>query len=652
MEEQLLNELTELRQRVAELEAREAERQQIEKALRESEQRLRGFFEATTEGVAIHSQGIILDCNPAFAAMFGYDLSELIGMNALQLAAPESRELVRQHILSGYEQPYEAVGLRRDGSTFIGEVCGKAILYQGRPARVTTIRDITEHRRQEEERLLLAAAIEQAFESIVITDTAGRIEYVNPAFVRLNGYTLQEVIGQNIRILKSGQHDAAFYRELWETIKRGEAWQGHFVNRRKDGSLYVQESVISPVRDASGAVVRYVAVSRDITREQILEAQLRQVQKMEAIGRLAGGIAHDFNNLLTAIIGYAELLMVNLPPESPLRAHAEGIFKAGGSAASLTRQLLAFSRQQVLQPEVLNLNDIVSHTTQFIERLIGEDIQVVTMLDPQLRLVEADPTQIEQVILNLAVNARDAMPQGGTLTLETKNVYLDEAYARLHFETQPGHYVLLAVSDSGVGMDEETQLHIFEPFFTTKEMGKGTGLGLSTVYGIVKQSGGRIEVYSEEGRGTTFKIYLPCLEGAAEAAAESVASPPLLPGQETILIVEDADAVRDSAREALSQSGYTVLEARNGEEALRLSQQHAGPIHLLLTDVMMPLMSGRELAEQLTAQRPETKVLYMSGYTDNAIVNHGVLAPGIAYLQKPFSPAVLTQKVREVLDTS
>jgi PAS domain S-box-containing protein len=516
---------------------------------------------------------------------------------------------------------------------------------------VTALRDITARKRQEEERFLLATAIEQAAESIVITDAAGHIQYVNPAFEQITGYNREEVMGQNLNILKSNHHDEAFFRQLWDTLRRGEVWSGHFVNKRKNGTLYHQESVISPVRDASGRIVNYVAVNRDVTRERMLEAQLLQAQKMEAVGRLAGGVAHDFNNLLTAIIGYAELLMLHLTPDNPLRANVEDILKAGEDAAALTHQLLAFSRKQILQTKILNLNDIVANIGKMLRRLIGEDVELVIALDPQLGLVKADPAQIDQVIMNLVVNARDAMPEGGTLTIETKNVHLDEEYARLHMEAQPGPYVMLAVSDSGAGMDEETLSHLFEPFFTTKETGKGTGLGLATVYGIVKQSGGHIGVYSEVGRGTTFKVYLPLSEEAVETGSTFQATPELLRGRETILIVEDADVVRNLAREVLSQSGYTVLEARDGKEALRVCQQHEGPIHLLLTDVVMPGMSGCEVAEQLASLRPEMKVLYMSGYTDNAIVRHGVLESGIAYLQKPFSPAALTQKVREALDT-
>jgi GAF domain-containing protein/CheY-like chemotaxis protein len=378
--------------------------------------------------------------------------------------------------------------------------------------------------------------------------------------------------------------------------------------------------------------------------------QLIQAQKMEAIGRLAGGVAHDFNNLLTVIMGRTGLLLAGLGVEKAQRPALELIQATVTRAADLTRQLLAFSRKQVLQPVVLDLNAVVSTMGEMLRRLIGEDIALVTVLNPGLGRVKADPGQVEQVIMNLAINARDAMPRGGRLTLETANVELDAGYARQHPGARPGPHVMLALSDTGGGMDAETQAHIFEPFFTTKGPGKGTGLGLATVYGVVKQSDGTIWVYSEPGRGTTFKVYLPLVEDPVEPAQGDDLAPAPLRGMETVLLVEDEDAVRDLARDVLQASGYTVLEARHGGEALRICAQHPEPIHLMLTDVVMPEMSGRELAQRLAVLRPGVKVLYMSGYTDNAVVHHGVLDPGTVFLQKPFSPTVLTRKVREVLD--
>ena len=382
---------------------------------------------------------------------------------------------------------------------------------------------------------------------------------------------------------------------------------------------------------------------------RVSEEQLRQSQKLEAVGQLAGGIAHDFNNLLTVIRGYSDLMLVSLDRADPQRVHLEAIKDAADRAASLTRQLLAFSRKQVLQPKVLDLNALVTNVNQMLQRMIGEDIDLAIVLRSDLGHVKADPGQLEQVIMNLVVNARDAMPQGGQLTIETANVELDEAYARRHAAVQPGPYVMLTVSDTGHGMDAKTQARIFEPFFTTKGPGQGTGLGLSTVYGIVKQSGGSVWVYSEPGHGTTFRIYLQRVQEQVEAP--QAPSPGASPHEtETVLLAEDDKTVRTLVRMVLQEHGYTVLAAPHGVEALRISEAHQGVIHLLVTDVVMPGMNGRELAQRLALARPDMKVLYVSGYTDDVIIRHGVLEAGIAFLQKPFTPDVLARKVRDVLD--
>jgi nitrogen-specific signal transduction histidine kinase/ActR/RegA family two-component response regulator len=388
----------------------------------------------------------------------------------------------------------------------------------------------------------------------------------------------------------------------------------------------------------------------DITDRKQLEEQLRQSQKMEAVGRLAGGIAHDFNNLLMVIQGYADLLAERLPAGDPLRRNAEQIQTASQRATSLTRQLLAFSRKQMLAPKVISVQSILGDMERILRRLIGEDIQLETSSAPDVGLIKADRSQIEQVILNLAVNARDAMPQGGRLTIETANVDLDASYARSPVVLAPGKYVMLAVTDNGCGMDAETQTHIFEPFFTTKEKGKGTGLGLATVYGIVKQSGGYVWVYSEPGRGTSFKIYLPMVENVEESGRDNRGDPQSSGrGTETILLVEDEKGVRELAREYLEMSGYTVIEAEDGHTALELAAMHSGTIHLLMTDVVMPGISGRELADRVKRIRPKIQVLYMSGYTDQAVVHHGILDMDAVLLQKPFTMATLSSKLRELL---
>ncbi len=407
------------------------------------------------------------------------------------------------------------------------------------------------------------------------------------------------------------------------------------------------QAMAAPAGGKQGALL----VLRDITEQKLMEQQFIQSQKIEAVGRLAGGVAHDFNNLLTIITGYSQLVRDQLKAEDPLRPHVEEVIAAADRAAALTRQLLAFSRKQVLAPQILDLNQIIQNLSKMLRRLIGEDIEIRNVLSPTLGRVQADPAQIEQIIINLALNARDAMPRGGKLIVETADADLDQAYAGRHMAMVAGRYVMLAVTDTGIGMDEETQAHIFEPFFTTKEKGKGTGLGLAMVYGTVKQSGGYIWVYSEPGRGTTFKVYLPRVEDTSEVIAPPPSASAEVPrGSETILLVEDEEGVRSMVRGVLESHGYRVLEAQQARDVLQYCQNESGTIHLLLTDVVMPKMSGRELAERVIALHPETRVLYMSGYTDDAIVHHGVLNPGLAFIQKPFTPEALMRKVREVLD--
>jgi PAS domain S-box-containing protein len=504
--------------------------------------------------------------------------------------------------------------------------------------------------RLDKEHRQLSAVIEQSAESVIITDTTGEIIYVNPAFEQITGYSREEALGKNPNILNSGQQDNDFYQNLWDTITSGEVWHGRLVNKRKDDTLYTEEAIIGPVRDDNGHIVNYVSLQRDVTRELQLEEQYRRSQRMEAVGQLTGGIAHDFNNLLTAINGFAELLQLRLAPDDPLQPLAENILNSGLRAADLVSQLLAFSRKTIIEPKILNLNTVVVNMGSILRRVIGEDIELKMILTPDVWSVKVDPTQFEQVIINLAVNARDAMPDGGRLTIETANIVLDTEYVARHLGSQPGEHVLLAISDTGMGVPKEIQANIFEPFFTTKEVGKGTGLGLATVFGIVKQSGGNIWVYSEEEQGTTFKIYLPRVRDAAQMMAGSSADAHLPTGDETILLVEDDAGVRDLAKQILQVQGYTLLEATNGEQALHLAAAHNGPIHLLLTDVVMPGISGKTLAQQLLNRRPEARVLYMSGYTENVVAHHGILEEGVIFIQKPFNAATLTQQIRTVLD--
>ena len=486
--------------------------------------------------------------------------------------------------------------------------------------------------------------LENIGDAVFIADPQGRYLDVNPRACELTGYSRDELLQLTVSDTYPAQdRDAAALRIV--DVAGGRAAVTERPLLRKDGAILVVESNARRLSDG-----RLLGAVRDITERKRLEEQLRQAQKMEAVGRLAGGVAHDFNNVLTAIFGYADLLNEELPEGHQARQDLDEIRKAAQRASSLTRQLLAFSRQQVLQPMVLSLNDLVEDIQNMLVRLIGEDVQLRLGLSPSAGNVRADAGQIQQVLMNLVVNARDAMPTGGKLLVETANTELTEQYAEAHQPVAPGAYVMLAVSDTGSGMDAETKARIFEPFFTTKEKGRGTGLGLSTVYGIVKQSGGYVWVYSEPGRGTTFKIYLPRVDEPAEPLAPPQREARTLTGTEIILLAEDDEMLRPLSKGLLERLGYRVLEAENAIRALALADAHAGPIHLLVADVVMPGGSGRELARRLANSRPDTRVLYVSGYTDDAIVHHGMLEPGLNFLQKPFTPAALARKVRDVLD--
>jgi PAS domain S-box-containing protein len=510
--------------------------------------------------------------------------------------------------------------------------------------------EVTERKQAEAELNRLKTAIEQTPESIVITDLKGCILYVNPAFEKITGYSRAETIGQNTRLLKSNRQDKAFYQELWTRISAGEVWRGRFINKKKNGRLFTEDTVIAPVRDENEVVTHYIAIKRDITHELELEKQYRQTQKIDSIGRLAGGVAHDFNNILAVICGHTDLALTQVSPNSPLRSNLESIRESAERAANLTRQLLAFARRQVIEPRRFNLNELIVNLNKTLQRLMGEDIALVTHIAPDLGLIKADPSQIEQVLLNLAVNARDAMPNGGTLTLQTSNVTLNEDYARRHLVT-PGDYIMISVIDTGAGMTDEVKLHIFEPFFTTKEQGKGTGLGLATCFGIIQQSNGHIYSESQVGKGTTFKIYLPRVQGK-EDAAENRETPSRLPsGTETILLAEDELSLRRLMARVLRTQGYTVLEAADGNEALALAQANGSKIQLLVSDVIMPGLSGKMLAEWLIQLNPAVRVLFISGYINNNAVREAMSKPGTFFLQKPFNPLDLAKKVRAAIET-
>lgn len=511
-------------------------------------------------------------------------------------------------------------------------------------------RELGERKRVEERLRKLSVAVEQNPASIVITDTSGVIEYVNPHFSELTGYSCEEIVGRNCNILKTGETGSEVYRELWETILAGGVWRGEFHNRKKDGDLYWEQALIAPIRDNSYAITHFIAIKEDITERKQLERQLRHAQKMDAIGQLAGGIAHDFNNILTAIIGYASIMQLKLPADSPLKKNAEQIAATAERGATLTQSLLAFSRKQTSNPVVIDLNEIINRVNQLLLRLISEDIHLEINLDLKKLPVLADSGQIEQALMNLATNARDALPQGGTIVITTETVSVDSDFVLARGFGTPGNYALLTFSDNGEGMEPEVVKHIFEPFFSTKELGKGTGLGLSIVYGIIKKHNGYILCHSTIGLGTIFQIYLPLLDSAVAVSEEKVpeqAETP--PGGDCILLADDNEATRLLCREILEEFGYAVLEAVDGEEALEKFREQGGRISMVILDVIMPKMNGREVHDAIRRMDPNIKILFYSGYAREVVISQGVLEEGMNYLSKPFTPKELLMKIREVL---
>ncbi len=633
------------------------ERKRAEEALRESEERYRRIIETAYEGIwLLDAEGKTIFANSRMAEMLEYTVEEMIGKTLFAFMADDWKAMAQENLSrrrKGVSEQHEFKFERKDGTHLWAIVTTNPILdedgrYQGALGMVT---DITERMRAEEE----LRESEEKYRQLFMTESAAILlldadtrEFldVNDAAVNLYGYTREE-------FLKLKHSDiTAEPDESDASIKQAVAGKLSTISlryhKKKDGTVF-------PVEISAGSFVlqgrrALCGIIRDITERRNLEEQFRQSQKMEAIGRLAGGVAHDFNNLLTAMTGYSELILSELHHGDPLRGEVQKIKTAAERATSLTRHLLAFSRKEILEPKVLDLNVIVADTADMLQRLIGEDVELIIAPDPDLGRVKADPGHIEPIIMNLAVNARDAMPSGGKLTIETANVTLDEEYVRSHPDAKPGDYVLLTMKDTGCGMDAETQSHIFEPFFTTKEVGVGTGLGLSTAYGVVAQSGGYISVESEPGKGSAFKVYLPRLSPGVEAAPPAEPAPTKIQGTETVLLVEDEDIVRTLAVQILRRQGYTVLEARGGGEALLICERHKEPIHLLLTDVVMPQMSGGELAGRLAEVKPEMRVLYMSGYTQNIIVHDGILDKGTPFIQKPFTPHTLAEKVRSTLD--
>ncbi len=621
---------------------------------------LQGITEGTTDAIFVKNlEGRYLMINSAGAAFLGRSVAEVLGKDDSELfdSGIGAQIMARDHevVVSGEAQTYEEPAASGGVSRLYLSTKGPFRDPHGQVIGLLGIcRDITDRKCAEEEIRKSQQKLRIHFEhtplAVVEWDLDFRVTAWNPSAERIFGFSREEAIGQHASFTVPPQF-RQHVNQVWEQLlNQSGGTRSTNDNITKNGRIISCEWYNTPLVDDSGRVLGVASLAHDVTERVALEERLRQSQKMEAIGRLAGGVAHDFNNLLTVILGYTQIVADGVPAGSRLAESTSQIKSAAERAAGITRQLLAFSRKQVLSPHIINLNDTMLNLDSLLRRLIGEDIEVLTVPENDLGSVKADPGQIEQVIMNLALNARDAMPNGGKLTLETANVLLDDSYASEHQPIAAGRYVMLAVSDTGEGMSPEVQARIFEPFFTTKEVGKGTGLGLSTVYGIVKQSGGYIWVYSELGRGTTFKIYFPSVEQPAESPGGEKRANNALRGTETLLLVEDDPQLRQLSSSVLAHCGYRVLVANGPEEGLEVARANQKDIRLLITDVVMPGMNGRQLAELIQRESPKIKVLYISGYTNNAIVHYGVLDEGLAFLPKPFTLAALVGKVREVLD--
>jgi two-component system cell cycle sensor histidine kinase/response regulator CckA len=633
----------------------------IRRELVQREELFRLISENAADLIAVvDMQGNRIYNSLSYEKVLGYSAEELRSSSSFEQIHPEDRERVKEAAqearVTGIGRPMEYRIRHKDGTWRTMESTASVIRNsKGEPEKLIIVnRDLTERKRAAEAlRRSEASArsmIVDAPYGIYRADMTGNFIMVNSALETMLGYKSQEALLE-ANLATNIYRYPAEHKKINELFLRDKRFKDVEVEwKRKDGTFITVRCSGWPAKGENSTYIEVFA--EDVTERRVLERQLRMAQKMEAVGRLSGGIAHDFNNLLGVIIGYIQVMKRDINPGNPSYEYAEEIEKASQRAVSLTRQLLAFSRQQVLEPTILNLNTLVSDMEKMLPRLIGEDIHLNLNLDPAIGQVKADSGQVEQVVMNLAVNARDAMPDGGKLTIQTANVDLDAAFAREHQGSIPGQYVMLAVTDTGTGMDPETQAQIFEPFFTTKDRDKGTGLGLATVYGVVKQSNGYIAVDSKVGEGASFKIYLPRIEQAVARQSEVSQAPLTVRGSETVLLVEDAEPLRKLAHMFLKSNGYEVLVAVDGSDAQRVAAQSAGPIHLLLTDVVMPGINGRVLAERLAPSHPEMKVLYMSGYTDSFIAGHGVLEEGIHLLHKPFTEEALLRKVRELLDAN
>ncbi|MBN2424422.1 MAG: PAS domain S-box protein [Calditrichaceae bacterium] len=640
------------------------DRKLAEQALKESEERLDLTLQSANLGLwdwDIVNKKIWF--NQHWAKLIGWpaDKLETNPKGLEKIIHPEDlsvfRELIKQHFENSSRMFEAELRVKTNKSEWKWILLRGKVVHRDKnnsPLRFTgTQLDITRRKIAEASLKTIAGAVEQATDSILLLDNFLKITYVNPAFIAVTGYSQKEIIGKHYSEINFSDANKESLREMQEFIKNQNPWFGRFGQVKKNGQEFVVEASISPIRDQNGAVTNYVLVQRDISKEEKLSEQLRQAQKMESVGRLAGGIAHDFNNLLTVISGYSSLTLSGLKADDPLHRNVKQIINASQKAESLTRQLLAFSRKQVLQPKVLNLNDSLKDLNKMLYRLIGEDIDFLNNYADDLGFINVDPGQIEQVVMNLVINARDAMPQGGKLTICTKNEVIRDLNNPqfLGLGIQPGEYIMLTVKDTGIGMDDRIKEQIFEPFFTTKEAGKGTGLGLATVYGIVHQSDGFIIVDSKPNRGSEFKIYLPRIDSQIIELNHNEQDDRQLCGSESIYVVEDEKEVRNLICNILKQHGYRVAFSINGADALKKLAAIKSPVHLLLTDVVMPKIKVTEMVDKFKLKFKKLKILYMSGHTEDVIVNHGVLNPDIEFIQKPFTPLNLLKKIRDSLDS-
>ncbi len=599
----------------------------------------------------------ILDANNSAVQFYGYSREKLLQMNMghLNIMQQHKREELMRKAIKQNANYFQFKHILADGSLKDVEIFASPFEMNGEKRMFVIVHDISQRKKAEEQVTLLVTLVEQAAEGIIITDINGNIQYANPSFQHVTGYNEHELLGENCRLLKSGKHNEDFYRDLWDTILAGKKWQNIIINKRKNGELYHEKAVIFPIKNEDGVITNFAAILRDITQEQLLEAQVKQLQKMEAIGTLAGGIAHDFNNILTVINGHAEMAMMRADKESKVHHDLISILGAGKRAAKLTAQLLAFSRKQVHERKIVDINDIILNMDKIIRRLISEDIKIEIKLEKELPKINADEAQIEQIIMNLIINARDAIndvqnkARPRVITLLTRYVQTADIIP-LEDKNIRMQYIVVEVRDTGIGMDMEVRNRIFEPFFTTKTVVKGTGLGLSTVYGIVKQNAGHILVESMPGEGSAFTIFWPVTHQREEAVTETETVPKTIYGTESILLVEDDVTVSDFAASALKELGYRVVTAKNGVEAIKLLDKITFPIDLVVTDMIMPEMNGTELADKIKDRIPFNRILFVSGYPFSSLVKEGALEEGVQFLQKPYSVTSLVRKIRKILD--